>query len=272
MVGKPINFKPQTILGITMSSQQIACIHSDTPRALKAYKVLKARYDFVPVKKAEIVVALGGDGFMLRCFHKFVNQDVQIYGMNRGTIGFLLNKYQEEGLLARIQAAKEEQIFPLRMTAQIADKKKHQAIGFNEVAIIRQAQQSAHIRISINGKVRLENLICDGILVATPAGSTAYNLSARGPIIPIGSNVLALTPLNPFRPRRWNGALLPQTAKVDFKILDPKNRPVSVSADFDEMKYPISVHVQEDRSQFVKVLFDEGHSLEERIIQEQFIQ
>lgn len=255
-----------------MSSRLIACIHSNSPRALEAYNALNARYDFIPVKKAEIVVVLGGDGFMLRSFHTFVNQDVQIYGMNRGTIGFLLNKYQEEGLLDRIQAAKEVQIHPLRMTAQTADKKNQHAIGFNEVAIIRQAQQSAHIRISINGKVRLENLICDGILVATPAGSTAYNLSARGPIIPIGSNVLALTPLNPFRPRRWNGALLPQTAKVDFEILDPINRPVSVSADFDEVKCPVSVHVEEDRSQFVKVLFDEGHSLEERIVQEQFIQ
>ncbi|MHA2405283.1 MAG: NAD kinase [Candidatus Hermodarchaeia archaeon] len=255
-----------------MPSPRIACVHSDSDRATKAYDTLVTQYDFAPVEEAEIVVALGGDGFMLRCFHQYVNQKVQLYGMNRGTIGFLLNKYQVEGLLERIEAAKEERIYPLKMEAQTVDQKMHHAIGFNEVAIIRQVQQSAHIRISINGKVRLENLICDGILVATPAGSTAYNLSARGPIIPIGSNVLALTPLNPFRPRRWSGALLPQTAIVDFEILDTKNRPVSVSADFDEVKYPISVKVQEDRSQFVKVLFDEGHSLEERIIQEQFIQ
>jgi NAD+ kinase len=192
--------------------------------------------------------------------------------MNRGTIGFLLNKYQEEGLLERIEAAKEEKIYPLKMEAKTAEQKTHHSIGFNEVAIIRQAQQSAHICISINGKVRLEKLICDGILVATPAGSTAYNLSARGPIIPIGSNVLALTPLNPFRPRRWTGALLPQTVVIDFKILDPDKRPVLATADFDEVKYPLTVRVQEDRSQFVKVLFDSSHSLEERIIQEQFIQ
>ncbi len=255
-----------------MPSLRIAFVHSDTERATKAYETLTTQYDFVPVEEAEIVVALGGDGFMLRCFHKFVNQKVRVYGMNRGTIGFLLNKYQEDELLERIQAAREEHIYPLKMTAQTGDGKIHNAIGFNEVAIIRQSQQSAHIRVSINGKVRLENLICDGILVATPAGSTAYNLSARGPIIPIGSNVLALTPLNPFRPRRWNGALLPQTAIFDFQILDHENRIVSVSADFDEVKYPISVKVQEDQSQFVKVLFDEGHSLEERIIQEQFIQ
>ncbi|MFX1509277.1 MAG: NAD kinase [Promethearchaeota archaeon] len=255
-----------------MPSSRIACVHSDTDRASKAFDTLKAKYDFVSVEDAEIIVALGGDGFMLRCFHQYVNQDVHLYGMNRGTIGFLLNKYKEEGLLERIKVAKEEQIYPLKMEAQTADKKTHHAIGFNEVAIIRQAQQSAHIRVSVNGKVRLERLICDGILVATPAGSTAYNLSARGPIIPIGSNVLALTPLNPFRPRRWTGALLPQTVTVDFEILDSINRPVSVSADFDEVKFPLTVRVQEDRSQFVKVLFDGGHSLEERIIQEQFIQ
>ena len=255
-----------------MPASQIACVHSETEKATKAYDTLVTQYDFVPVEEAEIVVALGGDGFMLRCFHQYVNQDVKVYGMNRGTIGFLLNKYQQEGLLERIEAAKEERVYPLKMEAQTADKKTHHAIGFNEVAIIRQAQQSAHIRVSINSKVRLERLICDGILVATPAGSTAYNLSARGPIIPIGSNVLALTPLNPFRPRRWTGALLPQTVIVDFKILDPDNRPVSVSADFLEVKFPLTVRVQEDRSQFVKVLFDSGHSLEERIIQEQFIQ
>ena len=255
-----------------MPSQPIACVHSDSKRASKAYQSLNSKYDFVGVEEAKIVVALGGDGFMLRCFHRFVNRDVQVYGMNRGTIGFLMNKYQETGLLERIQKAREERIYPLRMTAKTAKGKSHSAIGFNEVAIIRQAQQSAHIKISINGKIRLEKLICDGILVATPAGSTAYNLSARGPIIPIGSNVLALTPLNPFRPRRWSGALLPQSAIIDFKILDPENRPVSVSADFDELKLPISVQVQEDQSQVVNVLFDEGHSLEERIIQEQFIQ
>ncbi len=255
-----------------MPSSRIACVHSETSPALQAYEVLSGQINFIPVEEAEVVVALGGDGFMLRCFHQFVNQDVQVYGMNRGTIGFLMNKYKEEGLLERILAAKEERIYPLKMVAQTADGKTHVAIGFNEVAIIRQAQQSANIRVSINNKVRLENLICDGILVATPAGSTAYNLSARGPIIPIGANVLALTPLNPFRPRRWSGALLPQTAIVDFEILDPENRPVSVSADFDEVKFPINIKVQEDRSQFVKVLFDEGHSLEERIIQEQFLQ
>jgi len=255
-----------------MPSMRIACVHSETKRALQAFDTLKAQYDFVPIDKAEVVVALGGDGFMLHCFHKFVNQDIRLYGMNRGTIGFLLNKYQEDALLERIQIAKEEQIYPLKMTAKTADGEIHHAIGFNEVAIIRQTQQSAHIRISINNKIRLEKLICDGILVATPAGSTAYNLSARGPIIPIGSNVLALTPLNPFRPRRWTGALLPQTAIVEFDILDHENRPVSVSADFDEVKFPITVQVQEDRTQSVKVLFDEGHSLEERIIQEQFIQ
>ncbi len=255
-----------------MPAPCIACVHSETEQARQAFKTLSKQYNFVAVEDAEVVVALGGDGFMLRCFHHYVSKEQQVYGMNRGTIGFLLNRYQEEGLLERIQAAKEERIYPLKMTAHTANKETHNAIGFNEVAIIRQAQQSAHIRISVNKKVRLRKLICDGILVATPAGSTAYNFSARGPIIPIGSNVLALTPLNPFRPRRWTGALLPQTVTVDFKILDPTNRPVLVSADFHELKFPVTVRVQEDRSQFVKVLFDEDHSLEERIIQEQFIQ
>ena len=190
--------------------------------------------------------------------------------MNRGTVGFLMNEFREDNLPERINEAEEQEIYPLRMKVRSTDGRTQQALAFNEVALIRYSQQSANIRILIDGKVRLDKLVCDGILVATPAGSTAYNLSARGPIIPIGAKALALTSVSPFRPRRWHGALLPHTAVVDFEILDSKKRPVSAAADFYEVNDVLAVRVEEDRSKSVRVFFDKGHSLEERIVQEQF--
>jgi NAD+ kinase len=204
-----------------MTYKRFACMHSSTDRARQGHAVLCDRCEFVAVEEADAVIALGGDGFMLQILHEHMDRNLPIYGMNRGTVGFLLNEFREEALYERVNAARKERIYPLQMIARTADGNVHKAFAFNEVALIRYSQQSANIRILINGEVRLEKLICDGVLVATPAGSTAYNHSARGPIIPIGSNITALTPISPFRPRRWQGALLPHTAVIDFEILDP---------------------------------------------------
>jgi len=253
-----------------VSFNRIACLDSSSKHARQGHEALKSQYDLVPVNDADVIIALGGDGFMLHVFHEYMDRNLPIYGMNRGTIGFLMNEFREYNLLERLNTAKEQKIYPLRMIARTEDGNTYQALAFNEVALIRYSQQTANISVLVNGKIRIEKLICDGVLVATPAGSTAYNLSARGPIIPIGSNVLALTPVSPFRPRRWQGALLPCTAVVDFEIIDPQKRPVGVSADSYEIKDVITVMVREDRTKSVKVLFDEGHSLEERIVREQF--
>jgi len=253
-----------------VSLNRIACVDSGSEHARQGHEVLQSHYDLSPVDEADVIIALGGDGFMLHTFHEYMDRNLPIYGMNRGTVGFLMNEFREDNLFEHLNRAREEKIYPLRMIARAADGHTHQALAFNEVALIRYSQQSANIRVLINGKIRIEKLICDGVLVATPAGSTAYNLSARGPIIPIGANALALTPVSPFRPRRWHGALLPYTAVVDFEILDPQKRPVSAAADFYEVKDALTVSVEEDRSKSVRVLFDKGHSLEERIVQEQF--
>jgi len=250
--------------------KRIACVAADNERARGGLKILAQRYDFVSLEEAEAIVVLGGDGFMLHALHTYMERGLPIYGMNRGTVGFLMNEFHEEGLQDRIRTARQETLYPLCMTARTADGKEHEALAFNEVALIRYSQQSANIRVSVDGMERLDKIICDGILVATPAGSTAYNLSAHGPIIPIGSNLLALTPVSPFRPRRWQGALVPHTSVVDFTILDPRKRPVGAAADSTEVRDVVSVTVKEDHSKSVKVLFDKGHSLEERIIREQF--
>lgn len=253
-----------------MAFERIACVASDSERAQQGYEILQNQYDFVAVEEADVLVALGGDGFMLHALHAYMDLNIPIYGMNRGTVGFVMNEFKEEQLLERLHASREAIIHPLHMIARAADGQTHHALAFNEVALIRYSQQSANLRLLVNANVRLEKLICDGVLIATPMGSTAYNLSAHGPVIPIGSNVLALTPVSPFRPRRWQGALLPHTAVVDFEILDPGKRPVGAGADFIEVRDAITVTVKEDRSKSVKVLFDSGHSLEERIIREQF--
>src|SRR4051812_46373662 len=207
---------------------------------------------------------------MLETFHDLMDTGLPIYGMNRGSVGFLMNDYSEYGLIERIAAAERAIIYPLRMTATDVEGKTHVALAINEVSLLRQTRQAAKLRISIDGKLRLGELACDGALVSTPAGSTAYNLSAHGPIIPLESKVLALTPISAFRPRRWRGALLAHTAKVTFEILEANKRPVSAVADNFEVRDVMDVLVAEDRSVQLRMLFDEGRSLEERVLAEQF--
>ncbi|HEX3367807.1 NAD kinase [Phenylobacterium sp.] len=249
---------------------RIAFTASERPEAQEGRARMVKRYGETPMEEAEVIVALGGDGFMLECFHDHMALGVPIYGMNRGSVGFLMNDYSEMGLLERIAAAEKAVIHPLRMTATDVDGNSHVALAINEVSLLRQTRQAAKLRISIDGKLRLSELACDGALVSTPAGSTAYNLSAHGPIIPLDARVLALTPISAFRPRRWRGALLAHTAKVTFEILEASKRPVSAVADNIEVRDVMDVHIAEDREVALHMLFDEGRSLEERVIAEQF--
>jgi len=248
----------------------IAFTASERPEAQEGRARLAARYGDVPVSEAEVIVALGGDGFMLETFHEHMSLGLPIYGMNRGSVGFLMNDYSEYGLLERIAAAEKAVIHPLRMTATDAHGETHAALAINEVSLLRQTRQAAKLRISIDGKLRLSELSCDGALVSTPAGSTAYNLSAHGPIIPLDARVLALTPISAFRPRRWRGALLAHTAQVTFEILEAEKRPVSAVADNFEVRDVLEVRIAEDRDVALHMLFDEGRSLEERVLAEQF--
>ena len=253
------------------SIENIACVASPSPEAQAGMNELARRYPLVPVERADVIVVLGGDGFLLHTMHTHLDTGLPIYGMNRGTVGFLLNEFAPDDLPDRLNAARCQALHPLSMTATTTTGEIHTALAFNEVSLLRYSKQSAHIRVCINGQERLENLVCDGIMVATPAGSTAYNLSARGPIIPLGSNVLALTPVSPFRPRRWHGALLPHTAVVEFEILNPEKRPVGASADSLEVREVACLAVSENQDLSANVLFDPGHSLEERIFNEQFV-
>jgi NAD+ kinase len=253
-----------------MKFKHITFLASEAPAAKRALKRMTQHYGNADLAKAEVVVALGGDGHMLQTMHKMVSTGVPIYGMNRGTVGFLMNDYAEAGLLQRLAEAELTTIHPLKMTAVDADGKKHTGIAFNEVSLLRQRHQAAKIRISIDDKVRLEELICDGLLVATPVGSTAYNLSAHGPILPIGSPLLALTPISAFRPRRWRGAIVPRNAKVSLTINDAEKRPVAAVADHVEVRHVQRVDIAEDKKRIVKMLFDTGHSLAERVLNEQF--
>jgi NAD+ kinase len=249
---------------------RLAFAASDRPEATEALERLVARYGAAPENEAQVVVALGGDGFMLETLHRNMATGKPIYGMNRGSVGFLMNEYAEEDLLERINAAERALIHPLRMKADDAKGGSHNALAINEVSLLRQTRQTAKLQISIDGVVRMEELSCDGALVATPAGSTAYNLSAHGPIIPLVARVLALTPISAFRPRRWRGALLPHTARVIFQILEADKRPVSAVADNFEVRDVLRVEVAEDREVALTMLFDAGHSLEERVLAEQF--
>lgn len=253
-----------------MTFEKIAFLASDTKSALAARQRLHTLYGGVPVEEAECVVALGGDGFMLQTLHANMNTDVPVYGMNQGSVGFLMNQYEEDGLPERLAKAKAVSLRPLLMNATNGAGETIQSLAINEVSLLRQTKQAAKIRISINGQVRQDELICDGILVATPAGSTAYNLSAHGPIVPLGANILALTPISPFRPRRWRGALLNNTVNIVFEILEPEKRPVSATADYTEVRDIRTVSVEEDHSNTVVMLFDPEHNLEERILNEQF--
>jgi NAD+ kinase len=257
-------FKPEPFV------TRVAFVASDRPEAQEARARLAARYGEAGPDSAQVIVALGGDGFMLETLHNQVDGRRPIYGMNWGTLGFLMNEYSEDGLLERINAAERAVVHPLRMVAADMHGGVHRALAFNEVSLLRQTRQTAKLRISIDGKVRLPELFCDGALVSTPAGSTAYNLSAHGPIIPLDAQVLALTPISAFRPRRWRGALLPNTAYVIIEVLEGEKRPVAAVADHDEVRDVRRVEVLSDRTISMRMLFDPGHSLEERILREQF--
>ena len=239
------------------------------PHADDSLAALRALYGDVGPDEAEIVVALGGDGFMLQTLHSFTGKGKPIYGMNRGTVGFLMNEYRQDDLLERLAAAERAVIHPLKMTAH-SQSGAVEARAFNEVSLLRETRQAAKIRILVDGKPRISELICDGVLVSTPAGSTAYNLSAHGPILPIDADLLALTPISAFRPRRWRGALLPHRAKVRFEMLESSKRPVSAVADDFEVRDVTAVDVAEDRTISMTMLYDAGHNLDERILAEQF--
>ena len=250
--------------------QRLAFLASDRPEAQAALKVLAARYGDAPEQEADALVALGGDGFMLETLHRRLASQTPVYGMNRGSIGFLLNEYAEDNLLERIATAEKAEIHPLVMRVRDTRGATHEALAINEVSLFRQTFQSAKLRIRIDGTVRMAELICDGVLISTPAGSTAYNLSAHGPIVPLSAQVLALTPISAFRPRRWRGALLSHKAQVTFEVLETDKRPVSAVADNVEVRDVAEVNVSEDRSISLRLLFDAGRSLEERVLAEQF--
>jgi NAD+ kinase len=249
---------------------KIAFRASTSEVAQAACETLVARHGDTPVAEADVIVVLGGDGFMLETLNDTILLDTPVYGMNRGTIGFLMNDYAEDGLPDRLAAAEEAKINPLHMRAGTADGKVHEALAINEVSLLRAGPQAARLRISVDGRTRMEELVCDGALLSTPAGSTAYNYSAHGPILPIGSEVLALTAMAAFRPRRWRGALLPKTALVRFDILDPEKRPVMADADSRSVRDVLWVEVHSDPSVTHRLLFDPGHGLEERLLREQF--
>jgi len=254
-----------------MSDPSFALVASEIDEARDALARLSARYGTAGPEDADIIVALGGDGFMLETLHKYLHRGVPIYGMNRGTVGFLMNAYSEDDLPARLARAERVILHPLSMVAHGAGGGTTAALAINEVSLLRQSRQAAKLRIRVDGVVRMEELICDGILLSTPAGSTAYNLSAHGPIVPMGSPLLPLTPISAFRPRRWRGALLPNSARVTIEVLEPGKRPVSATADSNEVRDVTRVEVREDPSISLHLLFDSEHDLEERIIKEQFL-
>jgi len=249
---------------------RIAFAAAATEIAAAAQARLTALYGHADLREAEVLVALGGDGLMLECLHRALGAGRPVYGMNCGSVGFLMNEYQEADLPGRIARAQSSLLHPLRMHAVTAAGAVEEAVALNEVSLLRQLRQAAKIRITIDHRERLAELICDGVLISTPAGSTAYNLSAHGPIIPLTANLLPLTPISAFRPRRWRGALLPSTAEVLFEVLEPDKRPVAAVADFTEVRNVVSVAVSEDRSIGALVLFDPDRALNERIITEQF--
>ena len=250
--------------------RRVAILAGQSAEAKKARAALVARYGSAAEEDAEVVVALGGDGFMLETLHRFLRRGLPVYGMNRGSVGFLMNDYREDDLPARLAAAQTAIVHPLRMIALRDHAPSVEALAINEVSLLRESRQAAKIRILVDGKARLPELICDGILVSTPAGSTAYNLSAHGPIVPLSANLLPLTPISAFRPRRWRGALLPSDATVVFDILEAEKRPVAAVADYTEVRDVTRVEVREARDVSLTLMFDPDHGLSERIIAEQF--
>jgi NAD+ kinase len=256
--------------GTLADKVRLGFVASPAPEAQEALHHLTTRYRGVEPEKAQAIIALGGDGLMLQTLHRFMGTGIPIYGMHRGSVGFLMNEYSEDKLLERVAGAKLSIIHPLKMVAENIEGETHQALAINEVHLYRQTAQSARLAIAVDGKERLSELLCDGVLVATPAGSTAYNLSVGGPILPLKARLLALTPISPFRPRRWRGALLSNKAQVKITVLEAFKRPTSAVADYTEFRDVLSVFVREERGIELKLLFDPGHALEERILAEQF--
>ncbi|MBV9840663.1 MAG: NAD kinase [Sphingomonadaceae bacterium] len=251
---------------------RLALLASPTPPAQAAASELRARYEWVEPEQAEIVVALGGDGFMLQTLHTMLDRhrSQPVFGMNLGTVGFLMNEWGIDALHDRLKRARSFSVTPLRMDVETVDGELFSIPAINEVSLLRETRQTAWIEIAVDGRVVLPELVCDGALVATPAGSTAYNLSAQGPILPLGSALLALTPISAFRPRRWRGAILPEASKLRFRVLDPNKRPVSAVADQREVRDVATVTVAIDRSRPLNMLFDPEHALDDRIAREQF--
>jgi NAD+ kinase len=261
---------PASVASATPSYDRIAFVASPIAEAQDSLQRLATQYGNVAPDTADVIVALGGDGLMLQSLHKFMHAGKPIYGMHRGTVGFLMNEFRESSLRERLAAARITVIHPLLMCARDKEGGTVEHHAFNEVSLFRQTYQAARLRILIDGEVRLPELVADGALVATPAGSTAYNLSAQGPIIPISASLLALTPISPFRPRRWHGALLPDRAHIRVEVLEPEKRPVAAVADHDEVRAVSAVDIQMDHAIDMRMLFDPGHSLDERIVLEQF--
>lgn len=253
-----------------MNVGTIAFVASDQDEAQAALRRLRARYPNTPPDEADVVIALGGDGFMLHTLHRFMRRRTPIYGLNRGSVGFLMNEFAEDGLIERLDRAEAIELTPLRMQAVDVHGAAHEALAINEVSLLRETRQTARVRILVDGVERMPEMTGDGVLLATPAGSTAYNVSVNGPILPLGAEVLALTPISVFRPRQWRGAVLPRTATVTFEILDPVNRPVAAVADNTEVREVARVTVHEERGAGPVLLFDPEHNLAERVIKEQF--
>jgi NAD+ kinase len=253
-----------------LPEKTFSLVASEAPEAQGALQRLRRLYGERAPDHTDVIVALGGDGFLLETLHRTLETGQAVYGMNCGTVGFLMNRYSEHDLPARLDAAQVVQISPLAMLARTEAGAEVSGMAINEVSLLRQTRQAAKIEIRIDGRARLPELICDGVLVCTPAGSTAYNLSAHGPILPVGSGVLALTPISAFRPRRWRGALLPHGARMSFIIHEPEKRPVSAVADFTEVRHVVQVDVHEDSERSLHLLYDPDHNLEERVLKEQF--
>lgn len=251
-------------------AEHIAIVAARTAAAQAAREALESLYPVKSPEDADVIVALGGDGFMLETIHRFLSSGIPIYGMNRGSVGFLMNPYSGDDLIGQIRRAESASLHPLKMVAHLASGARVELQALNEVSMLRQTRQAAKLRIEVDGRVRLEEMICDGVLLATPAGSTAYNLSAHGPILPLDAGVLALTPISVFRPRRWRGALLPRTAKVRIEVLEPDKRPVSAVADSTEVREVAEVEIEENRDVAAVILFQAGQSLSERNLAEQF--
>lgn len=253
-----------------MTTQKLAFVSSPAPEAIAAKTDLEARYGANAPQDADVIVALGGDGIMLRTLHQYIDTGKPIYGMHRGSVGFLMNEFRLDELERRIEAAETTELHPLSMRARDTSGKAHNLLAINEVSLFRTTYQAARLVLKVDGRIRMDNLICDGVLVATPAGSTAYNLSAHGPILPLGSRLLALTPISAFRPRRWRGALLPYEAKIEIEVLDPLDRIVNAAADHQEVLQVAHVEVEIDESRVLRLMFDNDHGLDERILREQF--